>query len=53
MVSQGAYVEGPRKSFSGGAGIVSTALDYARFLQMMLNGGELEGRASSAASRSS
>ena len=43
MVSQGAYVEGPRKSFSGGAGIVSTALDYARFLQMMLNGGELEG----------
>jgi CubicO group peptidase (beta-lactamase class C family) len=43
MVSQGAYVEGPRKSFSGGAGIVSTASDYARFLQMMLNGGELEG----------
>jgi CubicO group peptidase (beta-lactamase class C family) len=43
MASQGAYVEGPRKSFSGGAGIVSTALDYARFLQMMLNGGELEG----------
>jgi len=43
MVSQGAYVEGPRKSFSGGAGIVSTALDYARFLQMMLNGGEMEG----------
>jgi CubicO group peptidase (beta-lactamase class C family) len=43
MVSQGAYVEGPRKSFSGGAGIVSTAGDYARFLQMMLNGGELDG----------
>src|SRR5438552_14022491 len=43
MVSQGAYVEGPRKSFSGGAGIVSTAGDYARFLQMMLSGGELEG----------
>ena len=43
MVSQGQYVEGPRKSFSGGAGIVSTALDYARFLQMMLSGGELEG----------
>ena len=43
MVSQGAYVEGPRKSFSGGAGIVSTALDYARFLQMMLNRGTLEG----------
>jgi CubicO group peptidase (beta-lactamase class C family) len=43
MASQGAYVQGPRKSFSGGAGIVSTALDYARFLQMMLSGGELEG----------
>ena len=43
MVSQGAYVEGPRKSFSGGAGIVSTAGDYARFLQMMLSGGELDG----------
>jgi CubicO group peptidase (beta-lactamase class C family) len=43
MTSQGQYVEGPRKSFSGGAGIVSTALDYARFLQMMLGGGELDG----------
>src|SRR5690606_17394809 len=40
---QGAYVEGPRKSFSGGAGLVSTATDYARFLQMLLNGGELDG----------
>jgi CubicO group peptidase (beta-lactamase class C family) len=29
--------------FSGGAGLVSTAGDYARFLQMLLNGGELEG----------
>jgi len=43
MVSQGAYVEGPRKSFSGGAGVLSTAGDYARFLQMMLSGGELDG----------
>ena len=25
MVGQGAYVEGPRKSFSGGAGLLSTA----------------------------
>ena len=41
---QGAYVEGPRKSFSGGAGLLSTATDYARFLQMLLNGGELDGR---------
>ncbi len=43
MVGQGAYVEGPRKSFSGGAGLLSTATDYARFLQMLLNGGELDG----------
>jgi CubicO group peptidase (beta-lactamase class C family) len=41
---QGAYVDGPRKSFSGGAGLLSTAEDYARFLQMMLNGGELDGQ---------
>jgi CubicO group peptidase (beta-lactamase class C family) len=40
---QGDYVEGPRQSFSGGAGIVSTARDYARFLQMILNRGELDG----------
>lgn len=32
-----------RTYFSGGAGLVSTAMDYARFLQMTLNGGELEG----------
>lgn len=43
-VGQGAYLEGPRKNFSGGAGLLSTATDYARFLQMMLNGGELDGR---------
>lgn len=41
---QGAFVDGPRKSFSGGAGLLSTATDYARFLQMILNGGELDGR---------
>ncbi len=41
---QGAYVTGPRKSFSGGAGLLSTAPDYARFLQMLLNGGALEGQ---------
>lgn len=28
---------------SGGGGLVSTALDYARFLQFMLNRGELDG----------
>jgi CubicO group peptidase (beta-lactamase class C family) len=41
---QGAYVDGPRKSFSGGAGLLATAADYARFLQMLLNGGELDGQ---------
>ncbi len=40
---QGDYVKGPRKSFSGGAGVLSTASDYGRFLQMLLNGGELDG----------
>lgn len=44
MVSQGAYVKGPRMCFSGGAGYLSTAMDYARFLQMMLNGGALDGK---------
>ena len=29
--------------FSGGAGLTSTAYDYARFMQMLLNNGELEG----------
>lgn len=44
MVGQGTYVEGPRKSFSGGAGLLSTAHDYSRFLQMTLNGGVLDER---------
>lgn len=43
-VGQGAYLDGPRKSFSGGAGLLSTATDYARFLQMLLNEGELDGK---------
>jgi CubicO group peptidase (beta-lactamase class C family) len=43
MLGQGDYVDGPRKCFSGGAGLLSTATDYARFLQMLLNGGELDG----------
>lgn len=29
--------------YSGGAGLVGTVRDYSRFLQMMLNGGELDG----------
>ena len=32
---------GPKKLFSGGAGLVSTAMDYARFCQMMLDGGKV------------
>ena len=43
MVGQGMYLEGPRKSFSGGAGLVSTTGDYARFLEAFRRGGELEG----------
>ena len=31
---------GPKKLFSGGAGLVSTAADYLRFCQMMLDGGK-------------
>jgi CubicO group peptidase (beta-lactamase class C family) len=31
---------GPRKLFAGGAGLSSTASDYARFCQLMLNGGK-------------
>lgn len=34
----------PRRAELGGEGLVSTARDYARFLQMLLNGGELQGR---------
>ena len=40
---QGHYVDGPRKNFAGGAGLLSTARDYARFLEMTRNGGVLDG----------
>ncbi|MGF7151150.1 CubicO group peptidase (beta-lactamase class C family) [Sphingomonas zeicaulis] len=43
-VGQGNYVEGPRTAFSGGAGLLSTAADYGRFLEMLRRGGELDGR---------
>ena len=33
----------PQTYYSGGAGLVSTAPDYLRLLQMFLNGGELNG----------
>lgn len=42
-IGQGDYVDGPRTCFGGGAGLLSTPMDYARFLQMLLNGGELDG----------
>jgi CubicO group peptidase (beta-lactamase class C family) len=40
---QGAYVDGPRRSFAGGAGLLSTARDYARFLEMIRSEGSLDG----------
>jgi CubicO group peptidase (beta-lactamase class C family) len=40
---QGDYVDGPRRSFAGGAGLLSTARDYARFLEMLRLGGALDG----------
>jgi CubicO group peptidase (beta-lactamase class C family) len=40
---QGHYVDGPRRAFSGGAGLISTARDYARFLEALRRGGELDG----------
>jgi CubicO group peptidase (beta-lactamase class C family) len=36
------YLQPPSME-SGGGGLVSTTMDYARFCQMMLNGGELDG----------
>jgi CubicO group peptidase (beta-lactamase class C family) len=36
-------VRNPPNFQSGGGGLVSTASDYARFLQMLLNGGTLDG----------
>ncbi len=36
-------IEGAQSYFSGGAGLSSTADDYARFLQMLLDDGELDG----------
>ena len=40
--AESAWSREPRQ-LSGGGGLVSTALDYHRFCQMLLNGGELEG----------
>ncbi len=39
--SQGThYIDGPKKSFSGGAGLLSTSSDYNKFLLMILNEGK-------------
>ena len=43
----GANISDPRvarKLESGGGGMVSTATDYAQFLQMLLNGGTMDGK---------
>jgi CubicO group peptidase (beta-lactamase class C family) len=37
------WISGPRTLFRGAGGLVSTASDYVRFQQAMLNGGELDG----------
>lgn len=39
---QSAYAR-PRTYLSGGAGLVSTAMDYVRFAEMLRRGGELDG----------
>ncbi len=41
--AQSDFIHGPRKLPSGGAGLVSTVGDYARFLHLLLNGGALDG----------
>jgi CubicO group peptidase (beta-lactamase class C family) len=38
-----AYVKGPRVCYAGGAGLLATAEDYARFLLMLQSGGEWGG----------
>jgi len=50
VITEGAFsytsdypYRGPRTYFSGGGGLCSTAEDYYRFCQMMLNDGELNG----------
>jgi len=37
-------IAGPKKLFSGGGGLVSTAEDYARFCEMMLENGVVNGK---------
>jgi CubicO group peptidase (beta-lactamase class C family) len=47
VIGAGAVMGNPRQAAkfeSGGGGLVSTAHDYSRFLQMLANGGALDGR---------
>lgn len=44
FLGQGHYLNGPRVAEAGGAGLLSTATDYSRFLEMLRRGGELDGR---------
>ncbi len=43
-IGQGHYAGGPCKASSGGAGLLSTAHDYSRFLDMLRQGGAFEGK---------
>jgi CubicO group peptidase (beta-lactamase class C family) len=43
-IGQGAYAGGPCVAFAGGAGLLSTAGDYSKFLEMLRNGGEAGGK---------
>ena len=43
---QGHYVDGPRQSFSSGAGLLSTTADYTRFLESIRRGGPIPSRKS-------
>lgn len=43
LTLSGAASHGSQTFFSGGAGLVGTGGDYLRFLQMLANGGELDG----------
>jgi CubicO group peptidase (beta-lactamase class C family) len=43
VMSPKAYYKPPKRYLSGGAGLTSTAGDYARFAQMLLGGGALDG----------
>lgn len=44
MTTQGHYTNPDLTAFSGGAGLVSSAGDFTKFLLMLLNGGEMDGK---------